>query len=288
MSSKLADPRPSVAAFPSSASVQGRIDGENFVVASALLGRTYARHLRAVYGFARLVDELGDSADGGRLALLEVLEEEVDLAFAGTPRHPLLQDLVETIRECGLPREPFVRLIEANRLDQTRPVYETFDDLVSYCELSANPVGELVLHVFGVATRDRVALSDDVCTALQLVEHWQDVGEDAARGRVYLPAEDRRRFGVALDDLRASTTSEPLRRLLAFESERAARYLTSGARLVATLRGRARIAVAGYVAGGRATLDALEACDYDVLRVRARASRRRRMRLSLLTWAGAL
>jgi squalene synthase HpnC len=285
MSSAVADPPAATATFPSPESIQARIGGENFVVASALLG-PYARHLRAIYGYARLVDELGDSATGDRAALLDDLEAELELAFAGSPRDLLMQRLARTIRDCDLPRDPFLRLLAANRRDQEQPVYEAFADLVSYCELSANPVGELVLHVFGVATPDRVALSDDVCTALQLVEHWQDVGEDAVRGRIYLPSEDRERFGVTVEDLRASTTGEPLRRLLAFECARASDLLASGAALTASLRGRARLAVAGYIAGGRAALDALTAAEYDVLGGSPRPSRRRRLWLSLLTWRG--
>lgn len=285
MSSTTLDPQAGPSSFPSAEAVDARIGGENFVVASALLG-PYARHLRAIYGYARLVDELGDAANGERAALLDALEAELELAFTGEARHPVLQTLSSAIRECRLPREPFLRLLAANRRDQVQPVYETFSDLRSYCELSANPVGELVLHVFGAATHDRIALSDDVCTALQLIEHWQDVGEDAARGRIYLPVEDRERFGVAAGDLRAATTGTSLRRLLAFESDRAARLLASGAALTASLRGRARIAVAGYVAGGRAALDALAAADYDVLGGSPRATRGRRTWLTLLTWGG--
>src|SRR5205823_12115026 len=116
--------------------------------------------------------------------------------FDGAPHHPLLQRLALTVNACALPRQPFLRLIEANRRDQLTKTYATFDELLGYCDLSANPVGELVLHVFRAATPERIELSDRVCTALQLVEHWQDVAEDCRRGRIYLPAEDLERFGV--------------------------------------------------------------------------------------------
>ena len=287
MTVSVVDARGPTASFPSADAVLARAPGENFTVAAAVLGRRTARHLRAIYGYARLVDELGDAAEGDRAQLLDLLEHELDEAFAGAPEHPLMRCLAETIRACELPRAPFDRLLEANRRDQVQPEYETYADLVSYCELSANPVGELVLHVFGAADEERIALSDDVCTALQLIEHWQDVGEDAARGRVYLPAEDRASFGVSREELSAATTSPSLRRLLAFESERAARLLSSGAQLVSSLRGRARIAVAGYVGGGRAALDALAACEYDVLAVRATSSRTRRAWGSLVSLRGA-
>jgi phytoene/squalene synthetase len=155
---------------------------------------------------------------------------------------------------------------------------------VRYCELSANPVGELVLHVFDAATADRIALSDSVCTALQLAEHWQDVAEDYAAGRIYLPAEDRERFGVTPEDLGAATAGQPLRRLLAFEVDRGRALLDEGARLVGKLRGRARLAVAGYVGGGRAAFDAIEAADYDVLAGPPKASGVRRATATLTTY----
>ncbi len=249
---------------------------ENFSVASLLLGRATRAHLTAVYGFARLVDQIGDEVDGDRLAHLDQFERDLHRVFDGTPQHPLLQRLAATARACKFPREPFLRLIEANRRDQRTTDYRTFEQLVEYCDLSANPVGELVLHVFGVATPERIELSDRICTALQLVEHWQDVGEDFRRGRIYLPAEDRERLGVTADDLGARDTSVPLRQLLQFEVERARRLLDDGAPLVGRLRGRARIAVAGYVGGGRAALDAIAEANYDVLRGPPRATRRQR------------
>jgi phytoene/squalene synthetase len=141
--------------------------------------------------------------------------------------------------------------------------------------------------VFEAATPERVALSDRVCTALQLVEHWQDVGEDFRRGRIYLPAEDRERYGVQRADLGAKSTSAPVRRLLAFEVERARRILDEGAPLVGRLHGRARIAVAGYVGGGRAALDAIAASNYDVLPAAPRATRRRRARQTLAALRGS-
>ena len=256
---------------------------ENFTVASLLVGRRARAHLTAIYGFARLVDQLGDEVDGDRSAILNAFEDDLHRVFDGEPQHPLLQRLRRTVRECSLPREPFLRLIEANRRDQRQSTYETFEDLVDYCTLSANPVGELVLHVFGAATPARIALSDRVCTALQLAEHWQDVGEDFGRGRIYLPAEDRRRFGVEPADLRTASAGAPLRELLSFETGRARRLLDEGAALVGTLRGRARIAVAGYVGGGRATLDAIQRAGCDVLSGTPRATRLQKARRSLET-----
>jgi squalene synthase HpnC len=251
---------------------------ENFVVASPLLPRNVRGHLLAIYGFARLVDDIGDEAPGDRLAQLALVEAELDLIFAGeAPDHPLMLDVARTIRALDLPSDPFRRLIEANRRDQVVTRYETYDELLSYCQLSANPVGRLVLHVFGIATPSSRRLSDALCTGLQLTEHWQDVAEDVGKGRVYLPQEDLRRFGCAEQDLRAPTASSALRRLVAFEVNRARGLLVRGSPLVRTMRGRARLAVAGFAAGGHAALDAIEAAGYDVLACRPKPTRARRL-----------
>jgi squalene synthase HpnC len=275
-----------MAAFDEAGAIMARARGENFPVALRALPARHRRHLLAIYGFARLVDEIGDSAPGDRLERLDELESELDRAFAGHAAHPLLRALQPTLSECALPRGPFLRLIEANRTDQRVVRYETWEELLGYCELSANPVGELVLEVFDLATPARVALSDAVCTGLQLVEHWQDVGEDAAGGRVYLPLSDLERFGCSTADLRAPRVSASLRRLLAHEAARTAALLDRGRELVASLRGWPRIAIACYAGGGRAALDALARADYEVLGASPRPTRRRELG-SILRMLGA-
>jgi squalene synthase HpnC len=255
----------------------GRAQGENFPVAGRLLGRCLRERLLSLYGFARLADELGDSFAGDRLAALRWLEDDLDRAYRGEAEHPVLRRLQRTLVECELPREPFVRLIEANRADSHVNRYETWTQLHAYCELSANPVGELVLGVFGQLTPSRVKLSNDICTALQLTEHCQDVAEDLARGRVYLPAEDLARFGCTLADLTDPHAGEPLRATLAFECARARELFARGAPLIDELRGlRAQLAVAAFVAGGRAALGAIERASYDVLAGPPRAGAVRR------------
>jgi len=255
-----------------------RAQSENFTVASRVLAAGVREHLLAIYGFARLVDELGDELAADRLASLDWLESELDRAYAGRATHPLMVRLQGTLAVCRLPRSPFARLIEANRVDQRTSRYERFEDLLDYCALSANPVGELVLHVLGVATPARVALSDRICSALQLAEHWQDVAEDHRKGRIYLPAHDMRRFGVEEHELGATHASAPLRSLLAFEVARAHVLLDEGTPLVRSVHGRMRIALAAYVAGGRAALQAIERARYEVLQAAPRASSARRAR----------
>jgi len=185
-----------------------------------------------------------------------------------------VRTLAPTIRECSLPIEPFHRLIEANRQDQLKHRYATYQELLGYCELSANPVGELVLHVFGAATPERLRCSDAVCTGLQLVEHWQDVAEDFAAGRIYLPSEDLAKFGCRETDLAASAANSALVELLRFELDRARGLLDRGVPLIRSLSGRARLAVCGFVAGGRAAADAIEHASYDVLGGAPRPRRR--------------
>ena len=245
--------------------VMARAGHENFPVALRLLPRAVQGHLRAIYGYARLVDNLGDEYPGDREAALDWVEAQLDGLFAGTPRHEVFVQLAPTVARFGLDREPFDQLLAANRLDQHKARYQDFDELLEYCTLSANPVGHLVLAVFEAATPDRVAASNEVCSGLQVLEHLQDVAEDAARGRVYLPAEDMERFGVTADDLHAPLAASGLRGLIAYEASRARAMLDSGRGLVASLRGSARLAVAGFVAGGLANLDALQAAGFDVL-----------------------
>jgi squalene synthase HpnC len=264
------------ASAPTVEAVMARAAGENFPVASRMLPRPIRADLLAIYGFARLVDELGDSAPGDRLAALDWLEEDLDRAFAGHPEHPLLARLAPTLSRCELSREPFARLIEANRVDQRVARYETWEQLRAYCALSADPVGELVLSVLGMATPARIALSDSICTALQLTEHCQDVAEDLASGRVYLPQEDLERFGCTTAELAADHAGPALRGVIAFEVERARGLLADGAPLIGELRGRARFAVAAFLAGGRTALDAIERAGYDVLPGPPRPARGRR------------
>lgn len=238
------------------------------------------RHLRAVYAFARLVDDVGDEADetpSGRLRLLDAVEADLDRAYAGRARMPVMRELAVTADRCGIPAEPFRRLIAANRQDQLVRRYETIDELLGYCELSANPVGHVVLSVFGAFTRERARLSDRICTALQLIEHWQDVAEDLARDRVYLPAEDLARFGVAETDLAARRAGPRMRALMAFETDRATRMLDEGVPLVHAFAGFPRLATAGYVAGGRAAAATIAARGHDVL---ASSPRPRRARVA--------
>jgi squalene synthase HpnC len=248
---------------------------ENFPVAMRVLPRRIREHLGAVYGFARVVDDLGDEAAGNRSALLDAFAADLAKIWAGgEPQSPVLVRLAATVRACGLPAEPFQRLVEANRQDQQVATYPTFSDLQGYCTLSAEPVGRIVLGVFGAGTPARVAWSDRVCTALQLVEHWQDVAEDRRAGRIYLPLEDLSRFGVAPSDLDRAPTPPAVRRLLAFETDRAEDLLRAGRPLVGQLRGWARLAVAGYAAGGLATVDALRRAEFDVLTATPRPRRR--------------
>jgi squalene synthase HpnC len=255
---------------PGAAAVMTKTTGENFTVASRLLPAAYRRDLLALYGFARLVDDVGDASELDRGATLDWLDDELVRAADGRAHHGVFVNLTLTLRHRDLPLEPFRRLIAANRQDQTVTRYPTYDDLLEYCALSATPVGELVLRVFGVATPGRLELSDEVCRGLQVVEHLQDVREDLARGRIYLPLEDLDRFGCAETDLASPAAGANVRALIRYEAARARDHLTAGPRLTATLRGRMRIAVACYVAGGLAAVDAIDAVDGDVLGVECR------------------
>ncbi|MEU4685929.1 squalene synthase HpnC [Streptomyces xinghaiensis] len=257
---------------------------ENFPVAPFFLPRPWRADLMAVYGYARLVDDIGDGdlapggtdaallgaapgAGGDRLALLDAVETDLRRVFTpgGSPRHPLLRALAPAVRRHRLTPGPFLDLIAANRRDQHVHRCPRYEDLLAYCELSANPVGRLVLAVTGTTSPERVRRSDAVCTALQITEHLQDVAEDLARGRVYLPAEDMERFGVREDDLRRPTGNARVRALVRHEADRARALLDEGAPLVGSVSGRLKLLLAGFVAGGRAALAAIAAAGHDVL-----------------------
>ncbi|MFE3098305.1 squalene synthase HpnC [Streptomyces sp. NPDC059248] len=286
---------------------------ENFPVAPFFLPAAWRDDLMALYGYARLVDDIGDGdldpggadlralgvapeARGDRIAVLDAFETDLRRAFAaagrplpdgsadaaaepgaapdadadadpeaGPPRHPLLRALVPVVRRHTLTPEPFLGLIAANRQDQTVGRYADYQALADYCELSANPVGNLVLQVSGTLTPERLRRSDAVCTGLQIVEHLQDVREDLGRDRIYLPADDMRRFHVTEADLAAPTATASVRSLVAYQADRARRLLEEGIPLVGGVHGRLRLLLAGFVGGGLAAVDAIAAAGFDVL-----------------------
>ena len=254
------------------AAVARRARTENFPVASLLFPRQLRPHLRAVYGFARLVDILGDELEGDRLGALDELGREVDACYTGAPTWPVMVALQPTIREFSLPREPFLRLIEANRMDQRVSEYETWEDLREYCRHSADPVGRLVLGLLRLdGEAELVAASDDVCTGLQLVNFLQDVPRDLELGRIYMPADDRLRFGVT----RLDRPGPELTDLLRFEATRARELLDRGQVLHSRIGGRVGRAVGLFARGGIAALDALERARWDIFTQRPRPSRTR-------------
>jgi squalene synthase HpnC len=253
----------------------GQSRAENFPVALRLLPRRPRAQLDRVYAFARFVDDVGDTAPGDRLRLLDLIDTDVRSLRTGAPTLAPVAALRPMVEDCAIPVDTLLDLVEANRVDQHTTSYQTFDDLLRYCQLSAAPVGRIVLHVAGAATERNVADSDSVCAALQVLEHCQDVGEDARAGRVYLPATDLRRAGVAQEELLDTTTSPAVKRVVAVQVERARGLLQAGNPLVGRLSGWARFAVAGYVAGGLATATALHRADFDVLAHEIRPSRLR-------------
>ena len=254
---------------------------ENFRVASWLLPRALRPHFYHVYAYCRWSDDLADET-GDRQRSLELLdwwEERLDECYAGRARHPVFVALRETIAEFEIPRAPFADLLVAFRQDQRQTRYETFDDLLGYCRNSANPVGRLVLYLCRAHDETRGRLADSICTGLQLANFWQDVAGDYRRGRIYLPLADCRDFGYNECDFAAGAANDAFRRLLAFEVERAERWLRDGLPLVEQLPGRLRGDVWLFVHGGLKILDRIRAIDYDVWRRRPKVSRGDQLRL---------
>ncbi len=256
-----------------------RARAENFPVASLLFPRLLRPDVAAVYAVARLIDEAGDTAPGDRLAVLDALE--ADLLRLPDARLPVLASLAPAVRR-GLPVEPFRDLVGANRLDQRRTAYANRAELRDYCRLSAEPVGRIVLALFGLATPERLAWSDEVCAGLQIAEHLQDVGEDLAAGRVYLPADAMGRHGIdatvlaaVADGSAGAADRASVAALLAGQADWARQLLAHGRPLVSSLRGRPRLVVAAFVAGGQAALDAVLGAGADAVTTTPRPRRSR-------------
>ncbi len=258
---------------------------ENFTVGSWFLPKEKQRHVYAVYAFCRFVDDLGDETPGDRLSLLDSWEEELLSSYDSRPDHPITVALGETIRRFHIPREPFLKLIEANRIDQRAHRHRTYGDLLHYCDHSANPVGRLFLYLFGYRDEERQRLADATCTALQLTNFWQDVRRDLEMGRVYIPQEDMERFGYPEERLQAGVADEAFRDLMRFQVDRARALFDQGARLVDMVDGAARLDIALFTLGGLHILKAIERQGYDVLRSRPTLSKAVKARLLVSTAA---
>jgi squalene synthase HpnC len=239
---------------------------ENFTIASWLMPREMRRHMYAIYAYARIADDFADEEHD--LSKLDRWEQELDLAYAGSPRHPVFVALADTVRRFAIPRQPFADLLQAFRSDADFKGFETMDDLLGYARYSANPVGRLVLYLFGFGDARRQELSDRICSGLQLANFWQDIAVDLTKGRVYLPRQDIARFGYSIDELRAGVVNAPLIALMGHEVEFARSLLRSGAALHELAGGRLGRDILMFAGGGLAILRAIEAAGYDVFRRR--------------------
>ncbi len=261
---------------------------ENFTVVSLLLPRRLIRHFHAVYAYCRWSDDLADETAGGQQALdlIAWWRAELLTCYDGTPHHPVMVALRETIQRFDIPPKPFLDLLVAFEQDQRVKRYDTIEQLVGYCTNSANPVGHLVLRLFECFDTEKAALSDEVCTGLQLANFWQDVARDLAIGRVYLPAADRHRYGYSDEDLEAKRFTPAFRDLMRFEVERARGYFDRGAKLLPLLPREARIDVELFIRGGEAILDAIERIGYDVWARRPEVGKWAKGKLLLRALAG--
>jgi squalene synthase HpnC len=254
---------------------------ENFSVASWFLPQRLRQDFFNVYAYCRISDDLGDEVGdpNASLRLLDQWEAELDACYAGSPRHPVFVALVETVRKWEIPKQTFVDLLTAFRQDQRVSRYPTFEDVVGYCRYSANPVGHLVLYVCGYHDAERQALSDFTCTALQLANFWQDVSLDYANGRIYLPLEDLRRFGVTEDDIAAQRNTSEFCDMMRFEVERARVCFARGLPLIEKVDRELAIDIELFSRGGQEILNAIEAQGYNVLGRRPAISKSRKLGL---------
>ena len=250
---------------------------ENFPVASILLPRRLVPAVEAIYAFARSADDLADEGDATpaeRLAALDAYESALDTIAAGIPPvDPMFARLAATLAEHHLPLKPLRDLLSAFKQDVVTTRYPDYPRLLDYCRRSADPVGRLMLGLYGVGDATSLAESDAICTALQLINFWQDVAIDIAKNRIYLPQDDLARFGVSEDDIAHARTSPAWRTLMRFEVERARALMLEGAPLVKRLPGRIGWELRMVVQGGLRILEAIERVEYDVFRRRPRLKR---------------
>ena len=216
-------------------------------------------------------------AEADREDVVQRVSDTFRLAFEGAAEFPIGVALSQVVRDFPLTLDPFERLIEANRRDQTQSRYDTFRDVLDYCDYSANPVGEMVLGLFGYDDEFRIALSNSTCTALQLTNHWQDVARDYAMGRMYLPLEDLRHFGVDQRQIPAQDANAAFRQLMRFEVDRAEAFFRQGEPLIEHVERDLRLDLRLFTTGGRAILRAIERQDYDVLSRRPTTSSRQKL-----------
>ncbi|MBV9625066.1 MAG: squalene synthase HpnC [Acidobacteria bacterium] len=254
---------------------------ENFSVATWFLPRHLRQHFFNVYAYCRIADDLGDESGdpAAALALLDQWEAELNACYEGDPRHPVFVALARTVRQFDIPKQAFADLLRAFRQDQTVSRYETFLDLLGYCRYSANPVGHLVLYLCGYRDSERQQLSDFTCTALQLANFWQDVSLDYQKGRIYLPLEDLRAYGVTESDIGGARNSREFRQMMRFEVERAREYFGRGLPLARSVNRELAIDIELFTRGGQEILRAIEGQDCAVLGSRPVISRRRKLSL---------
>jgi squalene synthase HpnC len=263
---------------------------ENFSVATWFLPSRLRRHFYNVYAYCRISDDLGDEVGDPQqsLELLDQWETELNACYAGSPKHPVFVALAETVKQFGIPQHEFSDLLIAFRQDQTVTRFETFDDVLAYCRYSANPVGHLVLYLCGYNDTERQQLSDYTCTALQLANFWQDVFVDYGKGRIYLPLEDLRRFGVSGEDIAQRRATPQFVDMMKFEVERARDWFARGLPLVKMVNRELAIDLELFSRGGQEILNAIERQGFDVLRARPEISKLRKLMLVLRAAMGKL
>lgn len=245
---------------------------ENFPVASILLPARLRPAVEIIYAFARSADDLadeGDASDDERLAALNAYEDGLDqIAAASTPSTALFLDLAKVIANYQLPLQPFRDLLSAFKQDVVTTRYADFAALLDYCRRSANPVGTLMLHLYGAASEENLRDSDNICSALQLINFWQDVAVDIQKARIYLPLADMQQFAVSEDHITGQQMDDAWRKLMQFEVARVHSMLLSGAPLALRLPGRIGWELRLVVQGGLRILECIEAVDYDVFQRR--------------------
>jgi squalene synthase HpnC len=280
---RIPDNAPSIVEAKAYCAKLARSHYENFSVATWFLPKKLRQDFYNVYAYCRISDDLGDELGDPQqsLMLLDQWESELNACYEGSPKHPVFVALAETVRNFDIPKQEFADLLTAFRQDQTMTRFQTFEDVLAYCRYSANPVGHLVLYLCGYRDADRQRLSDFTCTALQLANFWQDVAVDYEKGRIYIPLEDLRRYGVSESDIASRRATPQFIELMRFEVQRAREWFERGLPLIKQVDASLALDLELFSRGGQEILNAIERQGFDVLRSRPVISKPRKLWLVL-------
>jgi squalene synthase HpnC len=259
---------------------------ENFTVGSYFLPKKLRQHICNVYAFSRFADDLADEEKSleNSMKKLEDWDQKLSACYKGDFQHPIFVALAETIQTFQIPQQLFQNLLIAFKQDQLVNRYETFENLLGYCQNSANPVGRIYLYLFKLADEERFIYSDSICTALQLTNFWQDLKIDWEKSRIYIPSEDFKKYNCSEPDLEKNEISSHFRELIKFEVNRTQEMFDFGKRLLTLIPKQPKFEIQLFIRGGEAILESIRNLDYNTLGKRPTVGKLKKATLIASSW----